>query len=96
MDVPQAQPLFLMARHQVVVTGGGQWKFGENQAWALQMGGMYGISLGDWAALPRLSWKFADGWQAGLSAAFTGGPLLSPGGLYKTDDQVLVDIRLVF
>ena len=96
MDVPQAQPLFLMARHQVVVTGGGQWKFGENQAWALQMGGMYGISLGDWAALPRLSWKFADGWQAGLSAAFTGGPLLSPGGLYKPDDQVLVDIRLVF
>ena len=27
---------------------------------------------------------------------FTGGPLLSPGGLYRTDDQVLIDIRKVF
>lgn len=96
IDVPAGQPLFLMARHQVVVAGGAQWHFGEGEAWTLQAGGMWGVTLGDWAALPRVSWKFADGWQTGVSAAVTGGPLLSPGGLYRTDDQVLVDVRKVF
>lgn len=96
MDVPAGQPLFLMARHQVVVAGGAQWKFGEGEAWSLQAGGMYGISLGDWAALPRIAWIFADNWKLGLGAAFTGGPLLSPGGLYRTDDQILIDLRRAF
>lgn len=95
-DVPAGQPLFLMARHQVVAAGGAQVKWGEGQAWSAQLGGMYGVSLGDWAALPRVSWAFAEGWQTALAGAFTGGPLLSPGGMYRTDDQVLAEIRLAF
>lgn len=96
MDVPVTTQLFLSARHQVIAVGGLVLRLGEGQPWTLQVGGMYGVTLRDWAVAPHAAYEFAPGWQAGLGAAVAGGSKASPGGLFRTDDQVLLDVRKAF
>ena len=57
---------------------------------------MWGVSLGDWALAPRAAYEFAPGWQAGLGLALAGGPPASPAGLFRTDNQALLDVRKAF
>lgn len=93
-DVPRGQTLFMMARHHVTAVGGLVLRLGEGQPWTVQLGGMVGVSLGDYAAAPKVSYQIDDSWRIGLGAIVAGGPPLSAGGLFKTDDQVLADVRL--
>jgi hypothetical protein len=96
VDVPASTQLFLTARHQVVVAGAVVLRLGDGQPWTLQAGGMRGVTLGDWALAPRLAYEWTSGWQAGLGAAFAGGPPTSPAGLVRTDNQLLFDVRKPF
>lgn len=96
IDVPRGTELFLSARHQVTAVGALVLRLGEGQPWTVQLGGMYGVTLGDYALAPHLRYEFAPGWKAGLGAALAGGPNASPGGLFRTDDQVVVDLRKAF
>lgn len=95
-DVREGQTLFMMARQQVTAVGGLVLRLGEGQPWTVQLGGMYGVSLHDYAAAPKVSYQLDDSWRVGLGAIVAGGPALSPGGLFKTDDQVLLDLRKSF
>ena len=95
-DVKEGQALFMMARHHVTAVGGLVLRLGEGQPWTVQLGGMYGVNLGDYAAAPKLSYQIDENWRVGLGAIVSGGPPLSPGGLFKTDDQVLFDVRKAF
>ncbi len=96
MDVPETTKLFLSARHQVTLAGGGVARLGPGQPWTLQLGGMYGVTLGDWAVLPHVAYEVADNWRLGLGAVVMGGDVGTPGGLFKTDNQVLLDLRRAF
>lgn len=96
MDVPVGTRLFLSDRHQVSAVGGLVLRLGEGQPWTVQLGGMYGVTLHDYALAPHVTYEFAPGWKAGVGAAVAGGPIASPGGLFRTDDQVLLDVRKAF
>ena len=96
LDVPDDTKLFLSAKHMVRVAAGVVARLGETQDWTLQLAGFYGVSLGDWAASPRLSWAFADGWKTSAGVILVDGPVQSPGGLQRTDDQVLLELRREF
>lgn len=95
-DVPKETQLFLMSRQQVTLVGGLVLRLGEGQPWTLQLGGMYGATLGDYAVAPRVTYEFSHSYKLGLGAAVAGGPATSPGGLFRTDDQILLDLRKAF
>ena len=95
-DVPEGTLLFLQARHHVTLGGGAVVRWGDQQQWTLQVGGLWGASLGDLIVAPRLAWSFAEGWTAGAGAVIAEGPLQSPGGLFDADDQVLLDVQRAF
>lgn len=95
-DAPADLPLLMTARHQVQLAAGLQARLGEGQPWTMQLGGLYGISLGDWAAAPRLAYAWGRGWTAALGAVLANGPPLAPGGLFRTDDQLLCEVRRQF
>ncbi len=95
-QVPRGTALLLTARHQVQVAAGLQARWGEAQTWSAQLGGFYGVSLGDWAVAPRLTWEFLPDWRTAVGAVIADGPRTSPGGLFGSDDQVLVELRRVF
>lgn len=96
LDVPDGKALFLSAKDVVRAAAGAVLRLGETQDWTLQLGGFYGVTLGDWAAAPRLTWAFAEGWKAAAAAILVDGPRQSPGGLQRTDDQLLLEVRRDF
>lgn len=95
-DAPGDLPLLMTARHQIQVAGGLQARLGDGQPWTVQLGGLYGVSLGDWAAAPRVAYTWEEGWTVALGAVVADGPPLAPGGLFRTDDQVLCEVRRQF
>lgn len=96
VDVPSGRRPFLLAKHHHALAGGLVLRLGEGQPWTVQLGGMWGISLGDWAALPKVQYAWAENWTLGLGAAVAGGPVASVGGLIRQDDQVVFDVRRAF
>ncbi|MSP90832.1 MAG: hypothetical protein EXR79_03355 [Myxococcales bacterium] len=95
-DVPDGTQLFLQARHHATVGAGAVVRWGDQQQWTLQLGGLWGVSLGDLILAPRVAWAFGDGWTAGAGAVIANGPPESPGGLFDADDQVVLDVQRSF
>lgn len=96
LDVPAGRKPFLLARHHHVLGGGLRAMLGEGQPWTLQLGGMWGVSLGDWAVAPEVGYAMAENWTAAVGATLSGGPVDSPGGLTAQDDQGVVRVRRAF
>lgn len=92
-DIASDRQLLLAAPMQVQVGGGMVMRMGDGEAWLLQLGGFYGVTLRDWVLVPKVRYDLAERWQVALGAVLADGPVNSLGGFFGHDSQVLVEIR---
>ena len=89
LDTGQDERLYLIDRDVFGVAGGGTVRLLDDDL-ALSVFGMYNVSLEDVIVAPQVAWRAADGHELAASFQLFEGPEGTVGGMFDSNDQVLL------
>jgi len=95
-DMPRDRGLFLLSPDQTNIAALVRGSLLDGDSLELQFAAIWGVSKGDRLVSPKVSWRASDAWLLSLAAVLSGGPVDSPAGLFKSNDQVFVISKVAF
>ena len=90
LNLPTETELFLFAQNQLQGGLVVAMRFLEYDALEIQLGGLYGITMEEWIALPSIGYRFFDGYLLQIGARIFEGEGNSAGALYDNNDEIFV------
>ena len=97
-DLDEGTTLLLLKPDTYRLSGTIQWRFGAQDAFHVQLVGMFGLSQGDSLVMPQFKWRLSPAWSVDVGATWVTGSTEEPSpiSLFERNDFAYVRANLSF